>query len=538
MKWPAFFGPALRRLGAASLLGCGMLACASSVWAQTPDFAVESNLPSVAERLRSQEAEITALREEVARHSSALRRLPQVEVEEYAVPSGDSSADDGLRVQPVLTGLAPTDAERISALEKKLDEMAKKAAAAKPAAGDKKPDGAWEDLSAEKWTVKLGGHVQMDYINWAQADEPPIPAQNYFEFRRLRLTADGTGYGVYDFRLQMTLEPPTVGTTIAPVPGLGIPIGTPLVKDAYFSINEIPLIGRWRIGNFFVPFGLEQVTNDTFNVFLERSIPTENIFTASRQIGMATYNCTEDKNITWSTGLFLDSGSDVEFQKKRIDDNQGVRASGRLTWLPYYDEPSNGRYLVHTGVGVLYTKDQDQRVRFSARPQIHEGPRLIDSGILPADEYTTGNVELAIVRGPLTIQSEAYVSNVNMLTGSNVSVGGAYVHASYFLTGENRIYERFGQHGAQFGRNAPFSNVFAVPGALSLGAWEMKARWSCLDLDPIGRGQYNDFTFGFNWYWSDRTRLMFDWIHPVTTTQTVFGAHNSDILATRWDFNW
>ena len=51
-----------------------------------------------------------------------------------------------------------------------------------------------------------------------------------------------------------------------------------------------------------------------------------------------------------------------------------------------------------------------------------------------------------------------------MLTGSNVSVGGAYVHASYFLTGENRIYERFGQHGAQFGRSQPFSNVFAVPG--------------------------------------------------------------------------
>ena len=228
----------------------------------------------------------------------------------------------------------------------------------------------------------------------------------------------------------------------------------------------------------------------------------------------------------------------MEFQKKRIDDNQGARVSGRLTWLPYYDEPTNGRYLIHTGVGVLYTKDQDQRVRFSARPQIHEGPRLIDSVVLPADEFTTGNLELATVLGPLTIQSEAFVSNINMLTGSNVSIGGAYVHASYFLTGENRIYERFGQHGAQFGRNQPFSNVFAVPGAWSLGAWELKARWSYLDLDPLNRGQYNDFTAGFNWYWSDRTRMMFDWIHPMTTSQTVFGAHNSDIIAMRWDFNW
>jgi phosphate-selective porin len=66
----------------------------------------------------------------------------------------------------------------------------------------------------------------------------------------------------------------------------------------------------------------------------------------------------------------------------------------------------------------------------------------------------------------------------------------------------------------------------------------MKARWSYLDLDPLSRGQYNDFTFGFNWYWSDRTRIMFDWIHPMTTSQTLFGSHNSDILGMRYDFNW
>ena len=75
--------------------------------------------------------------------------------------------------------------------------------------------------------------------------------------------SSSTGYGVYDFRLQMTLEPETVGTN---PPGV---VTSPDVKDAYFSINELPLLGRLRVGNFFVPFGLEQVTNDTFNVFLE-----------------------------------------------------------------------------------------------------------------------------------------------------------------------------------------------------------------------------------------------------------------------------
>ena len=117
-------------------------------------------------------------------------------------------------------------------------------------------------------------------------------------------------------------------------------------------------------------------------------------------------------------------------------------------------------------------------------------------------------------------------------------IGGAYVHCSYFLTGENRIYERYGQHGAQFGRNVPYSNFFWVPGCCGPGAWELKARWSNLTLNNVDSGQYNDLTLGFNWYWSDRIRIMFDYIHPVTAPGTTpFGATTSDIIGMRFDYN-
>ncbi len=116
---------------------------------------------------------------------------------------------------------------------------------------------------------------------------------------------------------------------------------------------------------------------------------------------------------------------------------------------------------------------------------------------------------------------------------------GAYVYASYFLTGENRIYERFGQHGAQFGRNVPYTNFFLVPGCYGSGAWELKARISYLDLDEMNSGRYNDFTFGVNWYWTDRIRVMMDWIHPVTSeNSTPFGGTESDIIGMRFDFNF
>jgi phosphate-selective porin OprO/OprP len=219
--------------------------------------------------------------------------------------------------------------------------------------------------------------------------------------------------------------------------------------------------------------------------------------------------------------------------------------SARGTWLPYYDELSNGRYLVHTGAGILHTKQYDNLVRFRARPQIHEGPFLVDSGDLLAASHTTGNVELATVWGPFSVQSEMFLSQVDMLTGEQVMLNGAYVYGSYFLTGENRIYERFGQHGAQFARNVPYTNFFLIPGCIGSGAWEAKVRMSYLSLNDVplnaqanNSGQYQDLTVGFNWYWSDRIRVMCDWIHPWTTADSRFGSTSSDILGLRFDFNW
>lgn len=477
----------------------------------TAELGIAEDIPySIDEQLARQRAEIDTLQRQINELKQGIATSTQLITADSLKPDASSEESGEAKEPSDKDGTSKSDA--------------------KSGTGAKASEGDWTDMSKDNWTVKLGGHVQMDLINWATADDAIIGDDNYFEFRRLRLVADGTGYGVYDFRLQMTLEPETVGDATVGVQT------TPDVKDAYFSINELPWLGRARIGNFFVPFGLEQVTNDTNNLFLERSIPTQGIFTGDREVGVATYDCTENQRITWSSGIFVDNISDAV--KQRVDDNQGFRLCGRLTALPYYDEPSNGRYLVHVGTGILYTNDQDGRTRFRARPQIHQGPRLIDSGIFQADQYTTGNIEAAVVLGRFTVQSEAFLSNVDRTQDAPVNIGGAYVHASWFLTGENRVFVPFGQHGAQFDRSIPYSNVFAVPGFASLGAWELKSRWSVLDLNNLGAGQYNDITTGFNWYWSERTRVMFDWIHPMTSEDTVFGAVNADILAMRFDFNW
>ena len=192
---------------------------------------------------------------------------------------------------------------RIEALEKAKSEKPKDAGKEASKEADKKKE-------AEKWTVKLGGHVQMDYVLWANAQDSIPDTFNYFNFRRLRLVADGTGYEVFDFRLQMTLEPEPFGDNPA---NTNI---TPQVKDAYLSMKEIPYLGRFRIGNFFVPFSLEQVTNDTNNIFMERSVPTQNVFAADREVGFAFYNCSEDEEkLLFIACTLLDSFSRFCFVK-------------------------------------------------------------------------------------------------------------------------------------------------------------------------------------------------------------------------------
>ena len=496
--------------------------------AQAPQGLITPPDPLL-EEIRRQDAELELLRQRLAQMQSAQPSGPAPVGYEQAASGRPQTA--GLESPPADSAMpqiqgAGYAASSLDDISRRLDTIEKHLA---KSAAEKKSDEGWVDLSGEKWNVKLGGHLQGDYINWVNADPAIVGAQDYFEFRRARLLADGTGFGVFDFRIQIDVEPEAETDD-----GVTGPVVT--LKDAYLTMHETEWFGRIRVGNFFVPFSLEQVTNDTNNIFLERSIPTTGVFTADREVGVASYNFSEDKNFSWTYGAFFDSIS--EATKEKIDDNQGYRVSGRVTWVPYYDEITNGRYVVHTGAGILYTHDQDDLVRFRARPQIHEGPRLIDSGVLNATNYTATNVELATVLGPLSLQSELFATAVQLNAGDTVNLYGAYAYASYFLTGENRVYEREGQHGAQFGRTVPFSNFFCVPGCHGYGAWEAKARWSYLDLDEVNAGRYNDFTIGMNWYWTERIRVMFDWIHPITTEDTTFGSTESDLLASRFDFNF
>ena len=89
-----------------------------------------------------------------------------------------------------------------------------------------------------------------------------------------------------------------------------------------------------------------------------------------------------------------------------------------------------------------------------------------------------------MVYGPLSFQSELFAATVDNLTGPNNNLYGGYAYVSYFLTGENRPYNR--KMGV-FDRVRPYENFFRVrtsdgctaPGS---GAWEVAYRFSYIDM--------------------------------------------------------
>jgi phosphate-selective porin OprO and OprP len=405
----------------------------------------------------------------------------------------------------------------------------------------------WITVRGDGTRILWGGRVEGDWVNWAR-DTQFGGQPNYFEFRRLRLFAAGTGYGVYDYQLEFEFFPDNERLNLAPDQAndrLGIEL-----KDAYLGIRDLPFLGYAVFGHIRVPVGLSHSTSTRFYQFMERSL--NNRLMPGREVGVTAFNRTADANLTWAYGFYFHDLD--ELQRSIIDDNQGSRFVGRATWTPYYDEATDGQCLFHTGLGYVYTRprkrdnspflfqgDEWRPVRFSARPEIHQGDVLIDTGDVNASGYHLLNAEAAYVRGPFSMQGELSWLTLDEIDGDTRNLYGAYVQGSYFLTGEHRPYDRT---FAVFRRVIPYENFWAVstPGGprAGLGAWELNARWSHLNFDDFGDQRLHDITLGVNWYLNPNARVMFNWIHPMAHNSPVGTAENSegDILALRMQLDF
>jgi phosphate-selective porin OprO/OprP len=358
-------------------------------------------------------------------------------------------------------------------------------------------------------TVKVNGVFQADS---AWIDQSPSsttaygPIKDGVDFRRARLAASGSVTETTNYFMQMDFAF----------------FGRPTFTDLWVEQTDLPLLGTFRIGQWKQPFSLEVVSSFRYTTFVERSLPFQ-AFTPFRHLGMGFYNRNDSLTNTWAASVFA-AGQD-QFGGS-IATSGGVGTAERFTWLPYYDELSDGRYYLHLGSGHFFSAPNDHSFNFRTVPELFIGstaqaasgpnqqpgptlpvgmPFFASTGALAIQYYNVFGNELLWVNGPLSVQSEFMFNKVQRLgAASNLQFYGGYAQVGYFLTGEHRPYDR--KAGA-IDRVRPFENFFRVRTrdggtALGLGAWEVAARLSHIELSDqnVRGGRITDATAGLNWY--------------------------------------
>ena len=433
----------------------------------------------------------------------------------------------------------PSLAERVEALERYLREQdqvkSDSADGALPEAQGAEDKGQGHTLKKIdviiKPTHKWRGRIFLDGISYddddATAEFFGTDRENEFGFDTVRLGIQGDIYENIAYVLEVEFE----GTEVD-------------FKDVFAEIHSLPLIGRIRAGHFKEPIGLEELTSSRYDTFMEQSYATLT-FAPSRNYGVMIYNHLDAcRDATWFLGTFRHESDDspTAIATQRDDRNDWSLAS-RFAWLPYYDEPSEGRYFVHLGGSYSY-RNAASAAEFGSGAYVGNQPPIGVGALAESDDWNQLGAEFAVVWGAVSIQSEYF----HALVTSGEQYQGAYIQLSCFLTGEHRGYSKETKF---FDRVHPFEPAFWVDAAdgwcCGRGAWELAAAYSFVDLEDGAdvatgveeRAFVDGFIVGVNWYLNPYSRVMFnynleatDFVDPLTPDS------NASIFGVRWQVDW
>ena len=442
---------------------------------------------------RADDADIQALKqrlEKLEKQNEELQRRLGL-VSEQAVPKTDSGNPqlpplETKTVQKIVNDMLLQRDE-----QKKAEEDAQKAA--DEASGHKVVGGnlnvtasfqdglfLWLTSPNQDFTMHLGAWMQLDNVFFTESQglrtapgsKPGSkqgvasgPAANGIGdledgeyFRRIRPFAEGTAWGIVEYRLILALENDQFDTS-----GL---------DEFWVGLMDIPIIGTIRAGHIKNQFGIEGDTTASSRcmTFMERSAYSEAIEQNQNFVtGLLLTNNYLDQRVTWEATVFRpDQGAS---SGTYFGDGQ-YGAQARLTCLPIYD--CEGRELLHLGVSTGWRDGQSNGTlpyrlsQLRARAQLRDDDpasspsgaqtipdsnsnRLIDTGAIALrNEYLSG-MELLYIQGPFSLQGEYGLHWMNHATGVVPSstlipftspqtyvFSGGYLQLAYTLTGENR----------------------------------------------------------------------------------------------------
>lgn len=269
------------------------------------------------------------------------------------------------------------------------------------------------------------------------------------------------------------------------------------VKDAYIRYDNIcGRQGHLRVGNFRVPFGLEENTSSRRLRFMERSQGTEP-FVPGRRMGLEFARWAD----RWRLAVAAFGPDVADYETQQLDVN--LNLAGRFSGTPILDDERT----LHLGAAAAWRQPTYAAfdgaggpMEFRTRNEHHVSDfRHLDTGnIMDIDDLTQFGFEAAYVQGRFSAQAEYITNTVRRVDGlDDLNFGGGYAFASFFLTDDTHPYMA---RDGEFGRVIPNSER---------GALEASVRFSTTDLSDadVLAGESTAWTAGLTWYANPNVKI-------------------------------
>jgi len=400
------------------------------------------------------------------------------------------------------TSAIAAEQSEVELLKQQVEELSKKVADFSVKEISTKGGGLEVVSSDGKKTFEVGGRFQLDYDSFDgayNADNDGKKGSEIFP-RRVRTYVEGKA-DKWDYKLLLDFSEDQGEITMA--------------RLRYKGFKNGPTI---KMGKIREDISLEALTSSKHITGISRPM-VSNVMSPYFKYGVSAYQYFKDSGVRYAIGAYKGAG----FGSNGKDENDAVAMSvtGRLTWSPIH----NGDEVLHFGLWGSHRDFGGNTLNAKfARGEVRETNVRLVNYAAGGDTYDVDNleqwgIEFAGVNGPLSIQGEYAKRTVNAVDSSNDdSFDGYYVTASYFLTGEHRVYKKRG--------------VFNSPKPLSSdGAWEVFARMSNFDATSEFQGTQADVvTLGVNYYLNKKTKLMANYLMSDVTgpgTESLVGQHDS-----------
>jgi phosphate-selective porin len=343
----------------------------------------------------------------------------------------------------------------------------------------------WNHYTGKFMTVNLGMAVILDFNTQHQDNNSIQQVGSY---------ASGTEFRADRFMLYGMLgvgsKHPWRYMFSANYNGLDAP---PDKKFDFIDWNlEIPVgsKGGWiTVGKQKEGVGMEYIMPGTQGMFTERGSGSP-MLVRQRNVGIRYSRNFFNQMASFTVGVF----NNYWETGKSFRDN-GTQAVFRFSGLPRY---KSDRDLLHLGIAYRYSDPTDGKLTYKAKPEMNTAPLYINSGAFAASGANTLFLEAVHVSGPVALVGEYMNAKIRSTEKNNPTLTYFQLGGSWFITGENRKYNKMTGNLGKLIPKKPFK--FAKNSGP--GAWELGARFTQTNGNDalLTAGNFNRFTTALSWF--------------------------------------